>query len=240
MVRLAGQRPPSRGSSEPVTGVVYLGGGGSGADEGLLWQRMLGCCRRLLYWPLALEGDMLLGAETWLRDQLQQRGSSAHVETWTSLEGKDPADLEDFDLLFVGGGNTFFLLHQLQTHGFIEPVRQWVEADGNYYGGSAGAILATDSIEIAERADSNDVGLVNLTGLGLLPALGLLPHYTVDQQEVAQNISGQLGRPVIGVPEAAGLMVENGAVETVGPQPVWTITTEGAVKHTPGHTLPFT
>jgi dipeptidase E len=223
-----------------MTGVVYLGGGGSGDDEGLLWQRMLGSCQRLLYWPLALEGDMLAGAEMWLRDQLQERGFSAQVETWTSLEGKDPADLKHFDLLFVGGGNTFFLLHQLQTHGFIEPVRQWVDAGGNYYGGSAGAILATDSIEIAEHADSNDVGLVDLTGLGLLPAIGLLPHYTVDQQEVAQAISGRLNRPVIGVPEAAGLVVENGAVETVGPQPVWTITTEGAIRNTPGHSLSFT
>lgn len=222
-----------------MNGVVYLGGGGSGDDEALLWERMLGSCRRLLYWPLALEGDMLAGAETWLRDQLGQRGSSARVRTWTTLEGKDPASLDYFDLLFVGGGNTFFLLHQLQTHGFIEPVRQWVDAGGNYYGGSAGAILATDSIEIADQADRNDVGLVNLDGLGLLPTIGLLPHYTADQQDLAQSISGHLGRPVIGVPEAAGLVVENGAVETVGPEAVWTVTSESAVKHTPGRILSF-
>lgn len=118
-----------------MTGVVYLGGGGTGEDEGLLWERMLGRCRRLLYWPLALDGDMLAGAEVWLRDQLSQHGFFPHIQTWTTLEGKDTASLGDIDLLFIGGGNTFFLLHHLQMHGFVEPVRQWVEAGGNYYGG---------------------------------------------------------------------------------------------------------
>jgi dipeptidase E len=201
---------------------------------------MLASCRRLLYWPLALEGDMLAGAETWLRDQLAQRGSSAQVQTWTTLEGKDPADLGDFDLLFVGGGNTFLLLHHLQTHGFVEPVRQWVDSGGNYYGGSAGAILATDSVAIAGHADSNQVGLLDLNGLGLLPAIGLLPHYTADQQDLAQTISRDLATPVIGVPEAAGLVVTRGTVETVGPRPVWTVTSEDAVEHAPGSILAFT
>jgi dipeptidase E len=193
-----------------------------------------------MYWPVALEGDMLAGAEIWLRDQLTQRGSSAQVQTWITLEGKQAADLDNFDLLFVGGGNTFLLLHHLQAHGFVEPVRQWVEAGGNYYGGSAGAILATDSIAIAGHADSNDVGLLDLDGLGLLPAIGLLPHYTADQQDLAQSISRDLGQPIIGVPEAAGLVVEKGAVETVGPEPVWTVTSESTVKHAPGSILSFT
>lgn len=86
-----------------MTGVVYLGGGGSGRDEALLWARMLGGCRRLLYWPFALEGDMLAGAETWLRDQLAQRGSSAQIQTWTTLEEKDPADLDYFGSAVRGG-----------------------------------------------------------------------------------------------------------------------------------------
>ena len=115
-----------------MTGVVYLGGGGSGQDERLLWAEMLRGCRRLLYWPFALEGDTLAGAEGWLRDQLQRQGSAAQMQAWSTLEGKDPAQLQGFDLLFVGGGNTFSLLHHLQEHGFVTPVRQWVEAGGGY------------------------------------------------------------------------------------------------------------
>lgn len=107
-----------------MTGVVYLGGGGTGEDEALLWSEMLNGCCRLLYWPFALEGDLLAGAEAWLRDQVLQQGSSAEIRTWTTLERKEPTELDGFDLLFVGGGNTFRLLHQLQAHSFVGPVRQ--------------------------------------------------------------------------------------------------------------------
>lgn len=216
---------------------MYLGGGGTGQDETLLWREMLSGCRRLLYWPFALQADMLTGAEAWLRDQVLQQGSSAEIRTWTTLERKEPADLDGFDLLFVGGGNTFLLLHHLQAHGFVGPVRQWVEAGGNYYGGSAGAVLATDSIAIAEHADSNDVGLLDLDGLGLLSGVGLLPHYTTDQEDLAHSISRDYALPIIAVPEAAGLVVEHGAARTVGPEAVWTVTSTSSTQHSPGSLL---
>jgi dipeptidase E len=223
-----------------VTGAAYLGGGGTGDDEALLWREMLGCCQRLLYWPFALDGDLLAGAERWLHDQVAQRGFSVEIRTWMTLQGKRSADLDEFDLLFVGGGNTFRLLHHLQVHGFVEPVRRWVVAGGNYYGGSAGAVLATDSVAIAGYVDGNEVGLVDLDGLGLLPAVALLPHYTVDQQDLAHSISRDLGQPVVAVPEAAGLVVAEGRIRTVGPGGVWTVTGDRAVEHAPGSALNIT
>jgi dipeptidase E len=182
---------------------------------------------------------MLGGAEAWLRDQVDQQGSSAEIQTWTTLEGKKPADLNGVDLLLVGGGNTFRLLQQLQAHQFLAPIRQWVEAGGDYYGGSAGAVLATESIAIAGYADSNDVGLIDLDGLGLLPEIALLPHYAADQQDLAHSISRDLGRLVVAVPESAGLVVEQGEVRTVGPHAVWTITSGSAVEHPSGTVLPL-
>ena len=198
---------------------------------------MLNGCRRLLYWPFALEGDLLAGADGWLRRQVAQLGSSVEIWTWTTLEGKSPTDLDGFDLLFVGGGNTFRLLHHVQAHGFVAAVRQWVSAGGSYYGGSAGAVLATDSIATAAHADGNDVDLADLAGLGLLPGFSFLPHYTVDHQQRTQSVSRDLGRPIVAVPEAAGLTVVQGVVQTVGPETVWTVTGSTATEHTPGSTL---
>jgi dipeptidase E len=222
-----------------VTGVVYLGGGGTAQDELLVWQEMFSSPRRLLYWPFALPDDMLPGAEKWLRDQVSHHRFRVEIETWTTLEGRRPAELDDFDLLFVGGGNTFFLLQQLQVHGFVVPVRRWVGAGGHYYGGSAGAVLATDSIAIAGQADSNEVGLLDLAGLGLLPGVDLLPHYAPDQLDLARSWSRDHGRPVVAVPEAAGLVIEDGAARAVGPEAVWTVTDTSAVRHVPGSRLPL-
>lgn len=221
-----------------MTGVVYLGGGGTAQDELLVWSEMFSSPRRLLYWPFALPEDMLPGAEQWLRDQVSHHRFRVGMEIWTTLEGRRPSELDDFDLLFVGGGNTFLLLQQLQMHGFVEPVRTWVEAGGDYYGGSAGAVLATDSIAIAGQVDSNDVGLLDLAGLGLLTGVDLLPHYTPDQLDRARLWSRGHGRPVVAVPEAAGLVIEDGAARAVGPEAVWTVTGTSAVRYAPGSRLP--
>lgn len=222
-----------------MPGVVYLGGGGTGVDESHLWGEMLAGCRRLLYWPFALTGDMLDGAETWLRGQLHRLGFSVDITTWTTLHGRQPADLDHADLLFVGGGNTFALLQQVRDHGFEEPVRQWVAAGGDYYGGSAGAVLATDSIAIAAHADPDHVGLIDHTGLGLVPGVGVLPHFTPDQEPAARSFSYAYAVPILGIPEAAGLISHDGIIRTVGPDPVWTIDGDVTIQHRPGSALPL-
>lgn len=102
-------------------------------------------------------------------------------------------------------------------------VRRYVATGGDYYGGSAGAILACDSIAIAETGNPNEVGLGDLSGLGLLPGVSLLPHYSVEQENLAREWSRQHQVPVIGVPERAGVVVDGEIVSAVGPEPVWII-----------------
>lgn len=206
-----------------MVGRIYLGGGGNGQDEAWLWDQMLQGCRRLLYWPFALGPGLVAGADAWLGEQLKERAAQPQVVTWTSLQGRDPAELDGFDLLFVGGGNTFALLDQVRKCGFVERVRRHVATGGDYYGGSAGAILACDSIAIAETADPNEVGLCDLSGLGLLPGVSLLPHYSPEQENAAREWSRRHQVPVIGVPERAGVVVDGGIVSAVGPELVWII-----------------
>lgn len=220
-----------------VTGNVYLGGGGSGQDEALVWAKMLAGCRRLLYWPIALDATMLGGADAWLSSQLHHHDANPDLVTWTSLEGRCPAELGAFDLLFVGGGNTFSLLAQMRDHGFVEPVQRFVQSGGNYYGGSAGAIVACDSIEIAAGADSNDVRLKDLTGLSLLTGIAFLPHYTADQKDATSVWSHQHGLPVLAVPERAGVVMEDGGLRAVGPESVWKIDGSRATAYDSGDML---
>ena len=96
-----------------MRGTIYLGGGGSPDDEYLLWAEMFRLNTNILYWPFALEGDMLNGADAWLRGNLAQHWPDHQLTTWTDLDGHAPDELLDFDLLFVGGGNTSTFWHTL-------------------------------------------------------------------------------------------------------------------------------
>ena len=207
-----------------MPGTVYLGGGGSAEQEAAVWSVMLQGHPRVLYWPFALEEPTLAGAGSWLRGAVASHAADLSLTTWTSLEAHQPAELAEHDLLLVGGGNTFRLLHQVRAHGFLEPVRRFVAQGGDFYGGSAGAILACDSIAIAAVYDDNDDGLTDLAGLGLVSGVALLPHAAPSKHALARHWSAEHGVPVVAVPETSGLVVVGHSVTVAGPDPVWRIT----------------
>ena len=193
-----------------------MSGGGGAADEELLWRAMLDDKHRVLYWPFALPRHMVSDAEGWLISSLRELQIEVEVETWTDLRHRDPDDMAHADLLFVGGGNTFHLLDHVRRHGFEQVVRDFVAAGGDFYGGSAGAILACPDIRIAGEYDTNDLGLTDLNALGLVRDLVVLPHYDQGQQEVAHGWSLAWRCAVLGVPERSGLVARGDLLEVVG------------------------
>ena len=223
-----------RGQDAGVSGTVYLGGGGSVEQERNVWSAMLQRRPRILYWPFALPEEMLDGAQDWLRSGLDRLAAGLSLTTWASLASHDPGELGDFDLLLVGGGNTFSLLHEVREHSFADAPAAFVTRGGDYYGGSAGAILAGDSIAIAEWYDENEVAITDLSGLGLVGKFALLPHYDPLAEVEARRWSAAHQVPVVAVPESSGLIVVEGVMTVAGPEPVWSISGAGVHRHDSG------
>jgi dipeptidase E len=86
--------------------------------------------------------------------------------------------LENCDVIFVSGGNTYFLLDQAVKSGFFKLAKELVEKGKIYAGTSAGSILATPTIDSAKDADDASVApdLKDLTGLGFVDFC-IIPHY---------------------------------------------------------------
>lgn len=224
-----------------MQGSIWLGCG-SANDERPLWLDMLGGRRtRIVYWPFALPPAMAATADDWLREGLDQLDVDYDLQTWHTLEDHEPAELsaDAVDLLFVGGGNTFQLLDAVRSHGFIEPVRRFWSAGGDYYGGSAGAVLACDSIEIAVGHDANYPGLVDLSGLGLLSGVTVLPHFTDDQMEAAVRWVAEHGTAIVGLPESIGLHVPSagGRARVIGAGTLSLISASGIAALPPGQSF---
>ncbi len=218
---------------------MLLGGGGDAAAEQEAWTRFLACQGKILYWPFALGEPPLSGAPSWFASQLRALGGAdREFDTWMSLDAHDPGELVDYAVLCVGGGNTFSLLDHVRRHGFLPAVRDWVERGGAYYGGSAGAILATSSIAIAEVADPNDVGLVDLAGLGLLPTRGLLPHFDTSQIGRARLLSARLATPILGLPENSGLLLDSSEIRVLGPASATLVSGEAITEYPAGSPIP--
>jgi len=82
------------------------------------------------------------------------------------------------DVVFVAGGNTFYLMQKAKESGFDKVVKTLIRKGTVYVGSSAGAVIAGPSIEHVKSLDdaSRAPELESFAGLGLVDFL-VLPHY---------------------------------------------------------------
>lgn len=81
------------------------------------------------------------------------------------------------DIIFIGGGNTFFLLQELRRSGADKILVQEVNKGKLYIGESAGAVIACPDIGYCSGMDSSEKApeLTDYTGLGLVDFY-IVPH----------------------------------------------------------------
>ncbi len=90
-------------------------------------------------------------------------------------------DLQDFDVIYVCGGNTFSILKKMRETKIDGFIKSQVKKGSVYVGVSAGSIIAGPNIEIAGwgiDGDSNDVGLKDLDGLNFTDIV-VFPHFEI-------------------------------------------------------------
>lgn len=90
--------------------------------------------------------------------------------------------LKNIDIIFVAGGNTFYLLQKANESGFAKVIKELKNSDKIYIGSSAGSCIAGPDIEaIAQIDDPQDApGLESTKAFGLVDFV-VIPHYGKDK-----------------------------------------------------------
>jgi len=108
------------------------------------------------------------------------------------IEGKKEHEIMELlklkDIIFVEGGNTFYLLKAMRACNFEKIIRKLLKDGKVYIGASAGSIVAGKTIQTAgwKNADKNIVGLTNLKGLNLVP-FDIFVHYREEHAELIKQ-----------------------------------------------------
>ncbi len=120
-------------------------------------------------------------------------------------------------IIFVAGGNTFYLLEQARASGFIDLVPQLVERGVIYIGSSAGSYLACPTIEVAnwKHQDRNIVGLTDLTALSLVPFL-MSVHYKPEYIDALKEGVSKATYPLKILTDNQALFVHGEEVKLIG------------------------
>lgn len=111
--------------------------------------------------------------------------------------GKDQETLREAlssaDVIWVGGGNTFYLNWLLEDSGACDIIIELVKADKVYAGGSAGAIVAGPTIAGFEAADDSSFAPEQVLSCMALTDTVVIPHWgRGDYGPIMERIAQQL------------------------------------------------
>ena len=135
------------------------------------------------------------------------------------------AKLDDCDVIFVDGGNTFYLLKWVRESKFDQKIKELLSNDKVYVGVSAGSIIMGTSIEIAgatDHGDRNDVGLEDIRGLRQAPFM-ISPHFKPIEKIPLDLFARKAAlRPIVGITDEQAIVCEGDRYRVVGPGKVMT------------------
>ncbi len=125
------------------------------------------------------------------------------------------------DLIFLGGGNTFYFLKHLKKAGMIPHFKKFIERGGVLCGLSAGAIVLTPHVHTATfphfDRDENPFGMKNLSAMRLVN-FEFFPHYKNSKRYDAELLhhSKKSNLPLYACADGGGIIVENEQISFCG------------------------
>lgn len=200
---------------------LILSGGGGGEksiEMDKLFASLINKSKPLLYIPIAIDEikHPYPKCLKWLRSTFDKFGVNIY-DMWTEedIPGSKSIKPNKFGGIYLGGGNTFYLLKTLKESGFLEFLRRAIKVDIPIYGSSAGAIIFGKSI--LTSTDENFVGLTDFSGMNLLKNMGIFCHYKHEKEErVNEMLKNFHFKKIIALSEKTGIYVHNNKIMVIG------------------------
>ena len=152
---------------------------------------------RVLFIPTASRYEDELQYVKKSEDELISLGISKENITWLDVDSlENVGKLENYDVVYVCGGNTFFLMKKMIDTGLDKKLIDIINLGKLYVGVSAGSIIAGPDISIAGPFDENDCNLQSMTGLKLTEKV-TSPHYQAKEKQIIDDFKNKLPYEVI-------------------------------------------
>ena len=212
---------------------IYLSGGGNEKQSFPLDKFFFDTLPkngRFLYIPIALRGHKLYStAHLWMKGitELHKR-TDVKFQTLDDPSKFTLETLKEFNGIYIGGGNTWSLIKELRDSGFADILIQYIEAGGQVYGGSAGAIIMGGKINTHD--DENKIDLQDVSGFNLLNNFSIACHFKDGRNDRFKTWAIDNNLPIVCLPEETGLIIENGNALCVGIKPCVIYLADGTKK----------
>ncbi|WP_085505043.1 Type 1 glutamine amidotransferase-like domain-containing protein [Thalassobacillus devorans] len=151
-----------------------------------------------------------------MKNRLDRLGISDYVycDIDEAFETRVLGNLGNCDAIFLSGGNTFHFLARLRERGMLNWLRGYVNRGGVVIGVSAGAMIMTDKINVAEYVDTKYLASSQLSS-SQYGALGLVdfyfyPHWTEEpsQQRATKELKRSDNTTIFACPDGGAIVID--------------------------------
>lgn len=126
------------------------------------------------------------------------------------------------DVVYIAGGNTFYILHHLKASGIFSMLQVYAKTGGILAGLSAGAIILTPDIDLAGYPDfdrdENEVGIEDHKSLNLVE-FEFFPHFNHRNYRLIGALKKHASikqRSIIASTDGCGVVIDNGLGHFIG------------------------
>jgi dipeptidase E len=123
--------------------------------------------------------------------------------------------LNKIDVIYVEGGNTFYLVDKVRKTGFDKKIKEMVGRGVVYVGVSAGSILAGPNVGITNPETHYDFGITDYTGLNLTDKV-ICPHFNKKDEAFINRFKNKHGGEVLRLNDGQALIVLGNKEEVIG------------------------
>ena len=197
---------------------LYLSGGGSGKqnlDAYNNYFKTIDKKKPILYIPLAMDNKNYDSCFQWFKKEISSFGFH-YFKMVKSSEELSKMNFNEFNSLFIGGGNTYKLLKELQDNSNMKKIEDYLKKGGIIYGGSAGAIIFGKDIDGCKYTDEKlDI---DTNGFNMLKDYSLLCHYKKASFSANKEYLKEFSKKnkLFFLPEEAVLIVTDKKITIVG------------------------
>lgn len=201
---------------------IFLGGGGdieTSYSFDSIFFNSLPQNADILYIPVAMATTAIKteSAIDWFSRLVSYHSNDDRFIDFTVWNGEDALPvLNNYDAVYIGGGNTYRLLMILEKTGMLDALKDHIRKGGMYYGGSAGAVIVGKSLKTIE--EENVMHYARHDGMNLINNLSLSPHFSDDTENggVIRDICQKHTLSIVAISEDSGLILDGSGVTVFG------------------------
>lgn len=128
-------------------------------------------------------------------------------------------DIFKSDAIHFSGGNTFYFLYLLKKRNLVKSLQLYVEQGGILIGISAGSIILSKTIDMAQFGDEDIVGIADRSSLGIVD-FQFMPHWSDDESikylDLLKDYSKEKKTTIYACNDGDGIVIDDDDIKFIG------------------------